>query len=210
MKNGCPIKPGLSGAEPEYNPDAYNKDPAKKHSHNCYSFGFQIHDEAKIKECREQNKCNFHVPGKAVGHPEFRGRMGKTCGDVIGRTLGDNKGAYMTDFQTACKPGFTKVGIIVDDKRDFHYVPQFKEIYVPELKRKVPGLFAHKPGATDATDRDGAGSIIFNPELANWYYPKKSQNDDGLYYNHSCGFVCRPTQEQAQLKGGRTRRLRKH
>lgn len=132
--------------------------------------------------------------------------MGKTCGDIMGRTLGDTKGAYLTDFQTSCKPGFTKVGVIVDDKRDFHYVPQFKDIYVPELKRSVPGLFGHKPGAQEAIMRDGAGSIVFNPELAYWYYPKRSENDEGLYYNHSCGFVCRPTDKPSLLKGGRKTR----
>lgn len=210
LKHGCPIKPALSGSEPLWYGDEYNKDPAVRHSHNCYAFGFHSINGKKVKNCREKNVCRFPVPGKLANHPEFTGNMGKTCGDVLGRTMADNPGSYLTDFQTQCKPGFTKLGVIVDDKRDFHYVPQFKQLYVPELKRSVPGLFGHKPGAQEAVIRDGAGSVVYNPELAYWYYPPRSKGDDGLYYNHSCGFLCRPVDSKIVLEGGKKTRRRRN
>jgi hypothetical protein len=202
-KNGCPIKPHLSEAEPVWDPDTYNKDKAKKHSHNCFAFAFQVHDVKKIEECRYKNKCGFHVPGKTKGHPDFSGKMGKTCSDVLARTMADVRDAYLTDFSTRCKPGFSKLAVIVDNKRDFHYVPQFKEIYVDELKKPVKGLFGHKPGGRDATMRDGAGAPIYRPDLAYWYYPKESEIDEGLYYDSFCSYMCAPRGDPPKLAGGK-------
>lgn len=208
-KNGCPIKGELSGAEPTWNPDAYNQDPAKKHSHNCFAFAFQVNDKKKIEECRQEGKCDFHVPGKKAKHPEFTGRMGKTCGDVLGRTMGDVPEAYPVDFQTRCKPGFSKLAVIVDEKRDFHYVPQFESIFVPEYGRSVKGLYGHKPGGRDAIFRDGAGAPIRRPDLAYWYFPKEQEGDEGLYYDSFCSYLCVPRGEEPKLKGGRRRRHRR-
>lgn len=202
---GCPIQSQLSGSEPLWDPDSYNKDPAKKHSHNCFAFAFQVHDGKKIEACRDKNLCNFHVPGRSKGHPDFTGNMGKTCGDVLGRTMADVPGAYLTDFETKCKPGTSKIAVIVDKKRDFHYAPQFKEIYVPELKRSIPGLYGHKPGGRDAIMRDGAGAPIYRPDRAYWYYPKESAGDEGLYYDKFCSYMCVPRGEPPNLKGGRKR-----
>ena len=80
-----------------------------------------VRDGKKIAECRAKGECRFHVPGKTKGHPDFSGKMGKTCGDVIGRTMADVPQSYLIDFSNQCKPGFSKIGVVVDEENDLHY-----------------------------------------------------------------------------------------
>ena len=44
--------------------------------------------------------------------------------------------------------------------------------------------WSHKPGATNATDKDADGELIVNPLTANWNYSKKG----GINYNVHCCF----------------------
>ena len=48
--------------------------------------------------------------------------------------------------------------------------------------------WSHKPGATDATDKDADGRLITNPEMANWNYSKKG----GINYKHKCCYFSIP------------------
>lgn len=208
MKKGCGIVSPLSGAEPEYSPETYNKDPAIRHSHNCYAYAMQVLDKNKIKECKEQNKCGFHVPGRKVGHPDFSGNLGKTCSDVIARTMADINDGYLTDFSSKCKPNYSKVAMIVDSKRDMHYIPQVKKV-CDANGNCVKGAWATKSGAMPVVGHDAAKSIIMNPERAHWYFPREDPNDEGLYYDKFCAYMCVPRDKQPELHGGKRSRRRR-
>lgn len=177
----CPVKGRLTGWEPEYNPALYNNDKSIQHSHNCFAYSMDVKDLKRIQSCREKNDCHFHVPGKTKGHPEFSGQMGKSCGDVIGRTMADVPRAYLTDFQRACEPGFSKIGVVVDEKNDLHYYRQDNN-----------GWWSHKPGGRPVTNVDAVGARIYRPDLASRNYPAESPGDTGLNYNSFCSYMCVP------------------
>jgi hypothetical protein len=173
------LKKHLSGNEPSYNPDSYNKDPAKRHSHNCYAYALQIETPEKIENCRLKENCSFDVPGEKQGHAQFSGKMGKTCSDILARTIAATNG-YPTTFITRPRKGYRKIAIVVDEKRDFHYYLQHDS-----------GWWSHKPGATEVTDKDAYGAKIFRPDLASRCY-KKMKGDDELNYTNFCTYLCIP------------------
>jgi hypothetical protein len=196
-QNKCPIQSPLTGAEPAYQPETYNNDKAIRHSHNCFAYAMNVKDQKKIKECREQNNCRFHVPGKEKGHPNFSGQMGKTCSDVIGRTMSSIPKGYLINFATPCKRGFSKVAMVVDEENDLHYYRQDRN-----------GFWSHKPGARSVTDKDAAGARIWDPQRASRFYPRESEGDTGLNYDSFCSYMCVPRDAPPQVAGTRRRNRR--
>jgi hypothetical protein len=194
-KNGCVIKGTLTGFEPNYQPWIYNNDKAVQHSHNCFAYAMSVYDKKKINECRVKNNCKFHVPGKTKGHPEFSGQMGKTCSDVIGRTLADVPRGYVTNFQTSCNKGYSKVAVVVDEKNDLHYYRQDKS-----------GWWSHKPGGREVTNKDAYGAKIYRPDLASRCYPKENDDDSGLNYDSFCSYMCVPRDQPIIVSGGGTKK----
>jgi len=140
-----------------------------------------VRDGKRIQSCKEKNDCHFHVPGKTKGHPEFSGKLGKTCGDVIGRTMADVPDGYLVDFPTKCEPGFSKIGIVVDEENDLHYYRQDNNQW-----------WSHKPGGRPVTNLDAAGARIYRPDLASRYYPGEYPGDSGLNYDSFCSYMCVP------------------
>lgn len=195
---GCPIKGELTGAEPVFKPMEYNGDQAIQYSHNCFAYAMNVRDPVKTKECREKNNCRFHVPGKTKNHPDFSGQLGKTCGDVIGRTMADVPRAYLTNFPTRCEPGFSKIGVVVDEENDLHYYRQDNNQW-----------WSHKPGGRKVTNLDAAGARIWRPDLASRYYPRESPNDTGLNYNSFCSYMCVPRDGSIKIGGKRARKTRR-
>jgi hypothetical protein len=191
-EKGCPIKSPLTGAEPAYEPESYNNDKAIRHSHNCYAYAMNVKDAAKIKECREKGQCRFHVPGKEKGHPDFSGQMGKTCSDVIGRTMGSEPRGYLVNFATQCKKGYSKIAAVVDRRRDLHYYRQDSN-----------GWWSHKPGGTPVTNLDADGRPIYDPKLANRNYDGSGSK---LNYDIFCSYMCVPRDRPLYLKIGGNRR----
>ena len=197
-KNGCPTKSGLTGYEPtKAIIEEYNKDPAKRKSHNCYAFAVQMNDLEKIAKCRNDPKCSvgFHAPGKEAGQEGFRGILGKRCGDILARTIGDIPEATLTTYSEKCPDKFSKIGVVVDKNNDFHYYIQLDD-----------GTWAHKPGGRHATLIDSNGSIIINPELAGRYYPAEYPGDSELNYDSFCSFMCVPRTTPIIIKGGHTKK----
>ena len=129
--------------------------------------------------------------------------MGKTCSDVIGRTMADVPRGYMTNFITACKPNFSKIAVVVDEKNDLHYYKQSqsKESDKTVTKERV-GLWDHKPGARKVTDKDAYGAKIYRPDLASRCYPKETPEDSGLNYNSFCSYMCIPRDQKIIVAGG--------
>ena len=68
-----------------------------------------------------------------------------------------------------CPEDMHKVYLVIWPGSDYHW-----------YRKDVPyDRWSHKPGGTAATDRDGSGQFIFNPETA----------DTGPYTVH-CGYMC--------------------
>ncbi len=198
MKKGCPYQTRLTGYEPVYQPEDYNNDKAIQHSHNCFAYAMNVRDPKKIQACRTQNDCHFHVPGATAGFPGFRGQLGKTCGDVIGRTMADVPKAYLTNYETRCKPGFSKIGVVVDEENDLHYYRQDKS-----------GWWSHKPGGRQVTNLDAKGARIWRPDLASRYYPRETPGDTGLNYDSFCSYMCVPRDKPIVIGGSRKRSRRR-
>ena len=193
--HGCPIRSPTSGAEPKFAPEEYNNNKAIQHSHNCFAYAMNKKDAKKIAACRDQGACGFHVPGKSKGHPDFTGQLGKTCGDVIGRTMADVPRSYLIDFSNTCKPNFSKIGVVVDEENDLHYYRQDSN-----------GWWSHKPGGRKVTNLDAMGSRIYAPHLASRYYPPESTANTGLNYSSFCSYMCVPRDEDPNIIGGGRRR----
>lgn len=198
-KKGCSIKAVLSGSEPKYAPEEYNNDKAIQHSHNCFAYAMNVKDAKKIAECRQRNNCRFHVPGKTKGHPEFSEQLGKTCGDVIGRTMSDVTKGYMTDFESKCEPNMSKIAVVVDEENDLHYYRQDNN-----------GWWSHKPGGRPVTNKDAVGAYIYNPKRASRYYPAEYEGDSGLNYDSFCSFMCVPRgKDTIKIAGGARKKTRR-
>jgi len=169
----------LSGSELPYDPDTYNKDKAKRLSNNCYEYALALVDPKKIEECRTKNICEYAIAGEKEGHPNFTGRRGKTCSDMIMRTIATS-GGILSSFNHRCGKGYRKIAVVVDKRRDFHYYRQDSD-----------GWWSHKPGSTEVTDKDAYGAKIYRPDLAARCY-KKTKDDDGLNYDSFCCYICIP------------------
>ncbi len=199
MQHGCPIISKRTKAEPNYNPDKYNQDQAIRHSHNCHAYAMDFIDPQKVRKCREQNVCQFPQPGFMAGHPGFKGQAGKTCGDVLARTMSDIPRAYATNFIQPCEPGFSKIAVVVDEENDFHYYRQDSN-----------GWWSHKPGARHVTNKDATGARIWRPDLASRYYPRETPNDSGLNYASFCSYMCVPRDGSIKIGGRRRTVKQKH
>jgi len=180
-KNGCPIISPLTGYEPNYNPGLYNKDKSTQHSHNCFAYAMDVRDPSRIDKCRKTQECGTPQPGRKKGHPEFSGQMGKTCGDVISRTMADVPRAYLTNFESKCEPGFSKIFSAVDKENDYHYYRQDSN-----------SRWSHKPGGRPVKNTDSNNALIYRPDLAGREYPAEYEGDSGLNYNSACGYMCVP------------------
>jgi len=188
------IKGPTSGFEPTYNPNVYNRDKAVQHSHNCFAYAMGVYDKKKVEECRKNNDCKFHVPGKTKGHAEFSGQMGKTCSDVLSRTMADVPSGYVTNFETVCNPNYSKVAIVVDEINDLHYYRQDKD-----------GMWSHKPGGRPVTNKDAYGAKIYRPDRASRCYPRETPEDSGLHYDSFCSYMCVPRTLPIVVAGGGSR-----
>jgi hypothetical protein len=175
----CYNKTLLSDWEPEYDPSLWNLYIAIKETHNCYSYAMNVFDKKQIQRCKGQTECNspFHQPGKASGHPKFSDYKPKTCPNMIARILGDNYTNYITDFETPCKPSYSKIALIIDESDDYHF-----------LRMDSNGYWSHKPGGMRVTNVDAYGHYIWNPKLANYDYASRGKSE--LKYDIFCSYFC--------------------
>jgi len=203
-QNGCPIKPELSGYEPDYEPDLYNGDKNVQYSHNCFAYAMDVRDPSRIKICREKKNCSTPQPGRKKGHNEFSGKMGKTCADILSRTMADVPTAYITNFTNKCDKGFSKIGAVVDEDNDYHYYRQDSN-----------GLWSHKPGGRPVKNIDSNNAKIYRPDLAGREYPPEYNGNSGLNYNSFCSYMCVPRKgvegvNPIQIAGKRTKKRRSY
>ena len=179
----------LSGSEPDYDPDGWNKRFNIKETHNCFAYSFNINDSKLIKKCKETN-CDipFHQPGLAAGYPNFSSKLPKTCPNMMARLFGDNPQITMATFEEKCPVGTSKIGLIVDENEDYHFLRQDSNKY-----------WSHKPGARKVTNRDASQRLIYDPALADYNY---KDNNGILNYDIFCSYMCVPRDSPVKLKSG--------
>jgi hypothetical protein len=196
----CPRKAPLSGYEPLFDPEKYNRTRRIRESHNCFAYAFNHIDIPSEKECNEVS-CStpFHQPGRKTGFPKWNKIDGKRCPDLLARLFADVPGLKRTKFTKRCPRGSSKIALVVDPKEDYHFYRQDRD-----------GWWSHKPGATHVKRTDADDIQIYDPSLASRDYTRKSGR---LNYQNFCGYLCAPTRKHFFKRGGKRttrRRSRTH
>ena len=170
----------MSGSEPDHNMEEWNNNEMLRETHNCYAYAVKGVDPKLIQECKETKDCNvgFPQPGYASGYDKFSEQKGKGCTDMFSRMKGDNPGIQATTFEQKCPYGTSKIILILDRKRDYHF-----------LKQASNGMWYHKPGAMEVTNLDSSDRPILRPDRAVYMYTK---HKNPLTYTKMCGYYCVP------------------
>ena len=137
-------------------------------------------DDKLIKDCNDTEDCNvgFHQPGYASGYGHFSDKHEKGCNDMVSRLWGDNPDVRPINFEDTCPGKTSKIALIVDPKRDYHF-----------LRQDSNGMWSHKPGAMEVTTLDASGRSILRPDRALFIY---NNHKDPLRYTKFCGYYCVP------------------
>lgn len=185
--NYCPRKSPLSGYEPDFNPDLYNKFKGLKEAQNCFAYAFDYQHLPKKKGCTKYScPVPFPQPGRASGYPKWSQVKGKRCPDLLARLFGDVPDLKMTTFEQRCPKKYSKIALVVDEDEDYHFYRQDSN-----------GFWSHKPGGTEVTHLDATGRPIYDPQLAARQY-----QDTGLNYDKFCGYLCAPKTRKLYFKRG--------
>ncbi len=195
----CPRRSVLTGKEPHFRPDKYNKTRRMRESHNCFAYAFDYVDLPPLDKCNE-NSCpiSFPQPGRASGYPRWSKIKDKRCPDLLGRLFGDVPNLKMTTFEKKCPSNSSKIALVVDEDEDYHFYRQDSN-----------GYWSHKPGATEVTHIDATGRPIYDPQLATRKYDRSKLN-----YDEFCGYLCAPKGKKLRFSraGGsynKTRKMKK-
>lgn len=181
----CPRKSPMSGYEPKFDPDLYNKHNGVKNAQNCFAYAFDY--QHLPKNCtKESCSIPFPQPGLKSGYPKWSKVKGKRCPDLTARLLGDVRDLKRTTFENSCPKKYSKIALVVDEDEDYHFYRQDSN-----------GYWSHKPGATDVTHIDGTGRPIYDPQLASRKYQQS-----GLHYDEFCGYLCAPRSRRLTFKRG--------
>jgi hypothetical protein len=190
-EKACPRRSPLTGYEPQYRPDYYNKVKGRKDATNCYAYAVGYDHLPKTPDCTlESCPIPFPQPGRASGYPKWSKVKGKRCPDIMARAMGDLKGSKLSTFTQQCPKGMRKVAFVADEKNDYHV-----------LMVNSNGMWSHKPGSTEVTNVDALGAKIYDPALASWNYLQS-----GLNYDQFCSYLCIPATRRHRLKRGGGRR----
>jgi hypothetical protein len=176
-----------NGFEPRLNITAWNGKKELKESHNCFAYAMNGIDPKLVKECKDDEECNvgFHQPGYAAGFGKFTNQNEKGCGDMVSRMWGDNPRVQASSFSEKCPYETSKIALIVDPKRDYHF-----------LRQDPDGYWSHKPGAMDVTRLDASNRPILRPDRALFMY---TNHKDPLMYTKFCGYFCVPRSRSVHM-----------
>ena len=177
-ENNCRLGP-TNGYEPPLEIDYWNKTYALRESHNCLAYALNTIDNDLIEQCNEPScPTKFPQPGYEAGYKDFSDQPKKCCADMVLRMKGDNPKISPIAFEGKCPRKTSKIALIVDPKRDYHY-----------LRQDPDGKWSHKPGSLIVKREDSSGSEILRPDRAVYMY---SSNEDPLEYIYFCGYYCVP------------------
>lgn len=137
---------------PSYDPAKWNDGGSVQSNNNCYNYA---NDEITM---------TFAQPGRASDcYP-----WSINCSSVYAAAQCDGLVSIAGGSDT-CPDDMQRVYLVIWPGRDYHWYRQD----VPD------GMWSHKPGSTQATNRDASGQTIYSPEMA----------DTGWYTDH-CGYMC--------------------
>ena len=172
-----------------------------KDSHNCFAYAIDTIDAQMIYDCEAEPDCNvgFPQPGYEAGYMRFADQKEKGCGDMVSRLWGDNPKISATTFTSRCANGTSKIALIVDPKRDYHF-----------LRQDPDGYWSHKPGALPVKRTDASDRPILRPDRALFIY---KDSKDPLMYTDFCGYFCVPRGKALHMskiaRGGARKRVKK-
>ena len=178
----------LSGSEPNYDPEKYNKDPRIRKRNNCYTYSMNVFDPSHNMQCIGKETCNihYHQPGGTVGKSYLlQYKEGRTCNTVDKLMRYDVPALRRTTFRKRCPPGSSKIALVVDPGEDYHF-----------FRQDASGTFSHKDGSNPVKQHDANGDPIINPELASRDYRRYGSS---LNYEDFCGFYCVPRDKPIRL-----------
>jgi hypothetical protein len=191
-KKTCPVLP-LSGFEPRYEPQLYNKDPSVYKSHNCYSYSMNVIDKLKVLACRKYKndtdscRANFHQPGSKYGaRNALNVEARRTCNVVEQLLQSDVPEIRRVEWNAVCPEGYSKIALVVSRGKDYHF-----------YRQDANGRWSHKDGSNPVKNFDALGRPIFDPELASRDYRPKGSD---LNYADFCGFYCVPRDRILELE----------
>lgn len=191
----------MTGFEPPYDPEAYNKDKRVQDAHNCWDYGLNVIDDKQTHQCNGNSpRCSplFHQPGGTKGLSNILERKeGRTCAVVENLMRKDVPDLTPTTFQKRCPTRKSKIALVVHPGEDYHF-----------YRQDADGWWSHKDGSNKVKRHDAEGRPIWNPKTAaRDYRPKGSF----LNYRDFCGFYCAPRRRTIKLaRGGSRSRSRLH
>jgi hypothetical protein len=138
---------------PPYSPAYWNDGGIIQYNNNCYNYS------------NNKRTDTFAQPGTAAGITlSWPGDM--NCTAVGNGATAD--GLMVCPTAAACPHGRTKIALVIDPQWDYHW-----------YRLDSDGMWSHKPGGTQATNRDNSNNLIYDPETA----------DRGGYITF-CGYYC--------------------
>jgi hypothetical protein len=157
----CPRQSRLSGYEPKFDPDLYNKHEGVKNAQNCFAYAFDYRRLPK-KCTKDYCPVSFPQPGLKSGYPKWSKVKGKRCPDLLGRLFGDVPDLKMTSFENRCPKNSSKIALVVDEDEDYHFYRQDSN-----------GYWSHKPGSLAVKRVDASDRPIIRPDRALYLYKNK-------------------------------------
>jgi hypothetical protein len=169
----------LSGSEPHYNPQKWNKNYFDRLNHNCYAYVLDdfIPDRPKRPQPGHRDK-NINT---------FR-KQDYTREEITRRAIYDNPSIYCTDPKASCKKGYYKGVLVIDRYNNYHW-----------LRQDSNGYWSHKPGQLEVTNIDADGKLIKDPSKANLIYDKDNKPYK-LIYSDIGPYFCIPSKKETSVK----------
>ena len=155
----------LNGSEPEFNPKKWNDNLKIKKTHNCYAYMLDYID--KSFKSKPQ-------PGYNNGYSHLSDGDIRSCDKMFERIKADNPSFLKSSLYEPCPKGYRKGYLALDttEDTDYHF-----------YRLDANGKWSHKPGATEAQDKNSSGKPIVAPHLAD-------RTSSSHNYSTSCGYFC--------------------
>jgi len=155
----------LNGSEPDYEPSKWNNSQKIKETHNCYAYALDIIQYHFRKKPQ---------PGYASGYSYLTDEDIRSCDRMFERIKADNNSVIQVSYREKCPKGYKKAYLAVDDGEDTDY-----HFY----RMDSSGFWSHKPGSTDAREKNSDGERIIQPHNA-------KRVSSAHNYKKSCGYFC--------------------
>lgn len=209
---------------PGYEPDYWNTDECVQWMNNCYNYAMNkathtfaqpgreyecsLAQEEEEEECRPApEECDLsYEPGDSPLLP-MEGSLTdpfEICDYVAWYAVMDGSIAPVSLTNEAKDPGecgggpgYTKVALVV--RHDFEDVEDDYHWY----RRDNDGTWSHKPGSTPATNLDGCGKVITDPEklITDSALVTNPEDCKPSSYETFCGYYCTASTSKEQGTG---------